>query len=163
GVRGGPLRICGAIHGEQDQAVTRRCHARSLSNHWRMPRRGSSDHRTLIASSCVDRLCIMPSVAECVRYMRRERSCSWRMPRRSERDTAMRIARRQVLRAGAAAVGMGVGGAPLRWADPVAQAASPPAKLTDIEHVIIFIQENRAFDHYFGSYRGVRGYQDPNA
>ena len=26
-----------------------------------------------------------------------------------------------------------------------------------IEHVVIFIQENRSFDHYFGSYRGVRG------
>jgi phospholipase C len=30
------------------------------------------------------------------------------------------------------------------------------AKLSDIEHVVIFIQENRSFDHYFGSYRGVR-------
>ncbi len=30
--------------------------------------------------------------------------------------------------------------------------------LTDIEHVVIFIQENRSFDHYFGSYRGVRGF-----
>ena len=34
------------------------------------------------------------------------------------------------------------------------------AKLTDIEHVVIFIQENRSFDHYFGSYRGVRGYSE---
>src|SRR5579871_1580514 len=33
-------------------------------------------------------------------------------------------------------------------------------KLTDIEHVVIFIQENRSFDHYFGSYRGVRGFSD---
>jgi phospholipase C len=32
--------------------------------------------------------------------------------------------------------------------------------LTDIEHVVIFIQENRSFDHYFGSYRGVRGFAD---
>jgi phospholipase C len=38
----------------------------------------------------------------------------------------------------------------------------PPAcaKLSDIEHVVIFIQENRSFDHYFGSYRGVRGFSD---
>ena len=36
-------------------------------------------------------------------------------------------------------------------------------KLTDIEHVVIFIQENRSFDHYFGSYRGVRGFADPSA
>ena len=33
-------------------------------------------------------------------------------------------------------------------------------KLTDVEHVVIFIQENRSFDHYFGSYRGVRGFAD---
>jgi phospholipase C len=36
------------------------------------------------------------------------------------------------------------------------------AKLTDIEHVVILIQENRSFDHYFGSYRGVRGFSDPS-
>jgi phospholipase C len=29
--------------------------------------------------------------------------------------------------------------------------------------VIFFIQENRSFDHYFGTYKGVRGFQDPNA
>src|SRR4029077_6078633 len=34
------------------------------------------------------------------------------------------------------------------------------SKLTDIEHAIILIQENRSFDHYFGSYRGVRGFSD---
>ena len=34
------------------------------------------------------------------------------------------------------------------------------AKLSDIEHVVILIQENRSFDHYFGSYRGVRGFSD---
>jgi phospholipase C len=32
--------------------------------------------------------------------------------------------------------------------------------LTDIEHVVILTQENRSFDHYFGSYRGVRGFSD---
>ena len=37
------------------------------------------------------------------------------------------------------------------------------AKITDIEHVVIFIQENRSFDHYFGSYRGVRGFSDSSA
>ena len=37
------------------------------------------------------------------------------------------------------------------------------AKLTDIEHVVIIIQENRSFDHYFGSYRGVRGFSDQSA
>ncbi|MGC1422887.1 MAG: alkaline phosphatase family protein [Terracidiphilus sp.] len=37
------------------------------------------------------------------------------------------------------------------------------AKITDIDHVVIFIQENRSFDHYFGSYRGVRGFADQSA
>jgi phospholipase C len=36
------------------------------------------------------------------------------------------------------------------------------SKLTDIEHIVILIQENRSFDHYFGSYRGVRGFSDPS-
>jgi len=34
------------------------------------------------------------------------------------------------------------------------------SKLTDIEHVVILTQENRSFDHYFGSYRGIRGFSD---
>src|SRR6202051_2810235 len=34
------------------------------------------------------------------------------------------------------------------------------SKITAIEHVVILIQENRSFDHYFGSYRGVRGFSD---
>ena len=32
--------------------------------------------------------------------------------------------------------------------------------LADVEHVVIFMQENRAFDHYFGTMRGVRGFGD---
>lgn len=31
----------------------------------------------------------------------------------------------------------------------------------DAEHVVILMQENRSFDHCYGSLRGVRGYQDP--
>jgi phospholipase C len=43
--------------------------------------------------------------------------------------------------------------------------AKPPScgSLRDIEHVVILIQENRSFDHYFGSYRAVTGFADPNA
>ena len=37
---------------------------------------------------------------------------------------------------------------------------SAPASLADIEHVIFLMQENRSFDHYFGTYRGVRGFGD---
>ncbi|KAK5112598.1 hypothetical protein LTR62_003912 [Meristemomyces frigidus] len=34
--------------------------------------------------------------------------------------------------------------------------------IADIEHVVLFMQENRAFDHYFGTMAGVRGFEDPN-
>jgi phospholipase C len=33
--------------------------------------------------------------------------------------------------------------------------------LQDVEHVVFLMQENRAFDHYFGTMRGVRGFGDP--
>ncbi len=49
----------------------------------------------------------------------------------------------------------------------VARAASIPANratgtIMDVEHVVIFMQENRAFDHYFGTLKGVRGFGDPH-
>ena len=33
--------------------------------------------------------------------------------------------------------------------------------IDDVEHIVFLMQENRAFDHYFGTLRGVRGYGDP--
>ena len=36
-------------------------------------------------------------------------------------------------------------------------------KLTEIKHIVILIQENRSFDHYFGSFPGVRGFDDRSA
>ena len=46
-----------------------------------------------------------------------------------------------------------------------ALAINPPAGSTwqDAEHVVILMQENRSFDHCFGSLRGVRGFNDPRA
>lgn len=41
--------------------------------------------------------------------------------------------------------------------------AADEYSLKDIRHIVLFMQENRAFDHYFGSMAGVRGFQDPNA
>jgi phospholipase C len=32
--------------------------------------------------------------------------------------------------------------------------------IRDIKHVVVVTQENRSFDHYFGSMRGVRGFGD---
>lgn len=32
--------------------------------------------------------------------------------------------------------------------------------IKDVEHVVILMQENRSFDHYFGTLKGVRGFAD---
>ncbi|QKJ32495.1 phospholipase C, phosphocholine-specific [Mucilaginibacter mali] len=32
--------------------------------------------------------------------------------------------------------------------------------INDVEHIVILMQENRSFDHYFGAMRGVRGFGD---
>ena len=77
-----------------------------------------------------------------------------------------KLTRRELLKLGGAAsvaelasLGLpGCGMSPL-----VSSVAAGCAKLTDIEHVVILIQENRSFDHYFGSYRGVRGFSDQSA
>ena len=46
-----------------------------------------------------------------------------------------------------------------------ASAIDPPegSSFLDAEHVVILMQENRSFDHAFGSLRGVRGFNDPRA
>ncbi|HMA50542.1 MAG TPA: phospholipase C, phosphocholine-specific, partial [Magnetospirillaceae bacterium] len=33
--------------------------------------------------------------------------------------------------------------------------------IKDVRHVVILMQENRSFDHYFGCLKGVRGFSDP--
>jgi phospholipase C len=35
--------------------------------------------------------------------------------------------------------------------------------IADVGHIIVLMQENRSFDHYFGALRGVRGFGDPRA
>ena len=67
-------------------------------------------------------------------------------------------------RSGAAAAG----GAMLSSIVPpnlAAAMARTPVKgtLKDIKHVVVLMQENRSFDHYFGTLAGVRGFADPNA
>ncbi|MGB6716924.1 MAG: alkaline phosphatase family protein, partial [Candidatus Acidiferrales bacterium] len=44
-------------------------------------------------------------------------------------------------------------------------ALGPPRQgsLNDIKHVVLLMQENRSFDHYFGTLAGVRGFSDPKA
>lgn len=64
------------------------------------------------------------------------------------------------LGASAAGVAAGVLPAPIRRGLAI-PAARRTGTLMDVEHVVIFMQENRAFDHYFGTLRGVRGFGDP--
>jgi phospholipase C len=65
------------------------------------------------------------------------------------------IDRRKLLALGAAFV----------TAPAIARAAGIDARvrtgtLQDVDHVVILMQENRSFDHYFGALNGVRGFAD---
>ncbi|SHK97638.1 alkaline phosphatase family protein [Actinacidiphila paucisporea] len=65
-------------------------------------------------------------------------------------------------------LGSAAGAAALTLLPPSVQAAvaaGPPRRgsLRDIEHVVLLMQENRSFDHYFGTLSGVRGFADPHA
>ena len=42
-----------------------------------------------------------------------------------------------------------------------APARNEAGSIMDVEHVVILMQENRSFDHYFGCMKGVRGFGDP--
>jgi phospholipase C len=35
--------------------------------------------------------------------------------------------------------------------------------IKDVKHIVVLMQENRSFDHYLGTLRGVRGFDDPRA
>jgi phospholipase C len=41
-------------------------------------------------------------------------------------------------------------------------ASAATASLSDVKHVVILMQENRSFDHYFGTLSGIRGFSDPS-
>jgi phospholipase C len=70
--------------------------------------------------------------------------------------------RRTILRGlGAAALGAAL-------PDSIKRALAIEPKIVsgtiqDVEHIVVLMQENRSFDHYFGTLRGVRGFSDPRA
>ena len=45
----------------------------------------------------------------------------------------------------------------------LAQQGSGRSSLHDVKHVVVLMQENRSFDHYFGTLAGVRGFEDLDA
>ncbi len=70
--------------------------------------------------------------------------------------------RRRFLTGSAALAGMPL---PVSLLAAIDRAAALPAHhktgtLQDVEHVVILMQENRSFDHYFGTLGGVRGFND---
>ena len=72
--------------------------------------------------------------------------------------------RRQFLRAVATAAGATA--AMTSFPPAIARALSIKAAvrtgtIQDVEHIVILTQENRSFDHYFGTMNGVRGFGDP--
>ena len=48
-----------------------------------------------------------------------------------------------------------------RLIDTMLTASASSASLSDVKHVVVLMQENRSFDHYFGTLSGVRGFSDP--
>jgi len=70
-------------------------------------------------------------------------------------------ARRGLLKLAAGAA-LGAGAAQPAIAQALATSANRrTGTIQDVEHVVILMQENRSFDHYFGTLRGVRGFGDP--
>jgi phospholipase C len=64
------------------------------------------------------------------------------------------ISRRTFLASAGAAALAGV----VAGAEPA--AASTSGTIADVKHIVVLMQENRSFDHYFGTLRGVRGFAD---
>jgi len=84
-------------------------------------------------------------------------------PRAGQRP-ATPFTRRRLL-GGAAAGGAALASLALPGNVRKALADPPPlrnASFRDIQHVVLMMQENRSFDHYFGTMPGVRGFGDPN-
>lgn len=73
--------------------------------------------------------------------------------------------RRQFLKTALVASGAaGIAGAfPESIRRALAIEPEPGSTYLNAEHVVILMQENRSFDHCFGSLRGVRGFNDPRA
>jgi phospholipase C len=73
------------------------------------------------------------------------------------------ITRRRLLGGAAAGAGGIIASSVLPPALARAAAEGPRSgSVRDVKHVVVQMQENRSFDHYFGTLGGVRGFGDPN-
>lgn len=78
---------------------------------------------------------------------------------------SMDATRRDFLKQALALAAAGTGAHFLPAAIQRALAIDPPPGTTflDAEHIVILMQENRSFDHCYGTLQGVRGFNDPRA
>ena len=73
------------------------------------------------------------------------------------------LSRRNLIRRAAVVTGAAVVASVTPAAGALADTAAKRGRhgdIRDIKHVMILMQENRSFDHYFGSLKGVRGFGD---
>src|SRR5215472_5221882 len=72
------------------------------------------------------------------------------------------LSRRKFLGTAAAVTGAAAVGLPsaASAAPASASAGRKHGDIRDIKHIVVIMQENRSFDHYFGALKGVRGFGD---
>jgi phospholipase C len=75
------------------------------------------------------------------------------------------VSRRRLLGSSAAVAGIAAASLALPLNVRTALASPRPRNggLDSIKHVVMLMQENRSFDHYYGTLSGVRGFSDPTA
>jgi phospholipase C len=76
------------------------------------------------------------------------------------------LSRRDLIRGAAVVTGAAVVSSVAPATSALAESAAKRNRygdIRDIKHVVILMQENRSFDHYFGSLKGVRGFGDRSA
>ncbi len=74
-------------------------------------------------------------------------------------DTRREFLRKAMMLSSAA----GVATLPLSIQKALAINPEPGSTYLNAEHIVILMQENRSFDHTYGTLRGVRGFNDPRA
>lgn len=75
-------------------------------------------------------------------------------------DNRREFLRKSMLLSGAAGLSTFMPGSIQR---ALAIEPAPGTSWADAEHIVILMQENRSFDHCFGTLQGVRGFNDPRA
>lgn len=75
-------------------------------------------------------------------------------------DNRREFIKKAALLSGAASIAAGL---PSSIAKAMNINAAEGSTYLDAEHVVILMQENRSFDHVFGTLKGVRGFNDPRA